>query len=62
MLQEVQNSKQRLPLCFRHGSATCGGENPADDATKPDEKLPERHVLLRDFHHERTDIIFHKDP
>lgn len=30
---------------------TCGGENPSNDATESDKKLPEGHVLLCDFHH-----------
>lgn len=41
---------------------TCGGENASDDATKPDEEPPQGHVLLCDFHHQRADVILHKDP
>lgn len=47
---------------FQESPSTCGGENPADDATKPDKELPERHVLLCDLYHEWADVILHKDP
>lgn len=29
----------------------CGGEDASDDAAEPDQKLPQRHVLLSDFDH-----------
>lgn len=41
---------------------TCGGENAPDDAAESDEELPERHVLLCDFDHQRADVVLHKDP
>lgn len=41
---------------------TCGGEDASDDAAQTYQKLPERHVLLAHFDHQRADVILHEDP
>lgn len=37
-------------------------ENASYDATEPHEELPQGHVLLSHLHHQRADVILHKDP
>ena len=45
-----------------HQVNTCRGEDAPNDATEPDQELPQWHVLLGNRHHERADVILHEDP
>jgi hypothetical protein len=62
ILQHYTLLNTPLYTCCQLCVGTCGGENASDDATKPDKEPPQGHVLLGDFHHQRADVILHKDP
>lgn len=48
-------------ISLRWRDCTCGREDSSNDATESDQKLPERHVLLRDMDHQGADVILHED-